>query len=75
MPAARRAALWSPEALADRDRIWDYCIGLAGPDVNNSPVVHKSGSKYGTISVRFILERNFYRVQRQDDISFAEKSR
>jgi toxin ParE1/3/4 len=30
MPAARRAALWSPEALADRDRIWDYYVGVAG---------------------------------------------
>jgi len=30
MPAVRRAALWSPEALADRDRIWDYYVGVAG---------------------------------------------
>jgi toxin ParE1/3/4 len=29
MPAARRAALWSPEALDDRDRIWDYYVGVA----------------------------------------------
>jgi len=27
---ARRAALWSPEALADRERIWDYYTGAAG---------------------------------------------
>ena len=30
MPAARRAALWSPEALVDRERIWDYYVGVAG---------------------------------------------
>jgi len=30
MPAAGRTALWSPEALADRDRIWDYYIDVAG---------------------------------------------
>jgi plasmid stabilization system protein ParE len=30
MPAARRAALWSPEALDDRERIWDYYVGAAG---------------------------------------------
>jgi toxin ParE1/3/4 len=30
MPPARRAALWSPEALADRDGIWDYYVGVAG---------------------------------------------
>jgi toxin ParE1/3/4 len=30
MGNARRAALWSPEALADRERIWDYYSGVAG---------------------------------------------
>ena len=30
MPSARRAALWSPEALADRETIWDYYVGVAG---------------------------------------------
>jgi toxin ParE1/3/4 len=27
---ARRAALWSPEALDDRERIWDYYVRVAG---------------------------------------------
>lgn len=31
MAAARRAALWSPEALDDREKIWDYYVGVAGP--------------------------------------------
>ena len=30
MAGARRAALWSPEALDDRERIWDYYVGVAG---------------------------------------------
>lgn len=30
MAEARRAALWSPEALDDRDRIWDYYVRFAG---------------------------------------------
>jgi plasmid stabilization system protein ParE len=30
MAAARRAALWSPEALDDRERIWNYYDGVAG---------------------------------------------
>ena len=30
MPEARRAALWSPEALDDRERIWDYYVRIAG---------------------------------------------
>jgi plasmid stabilization system protein ParE len=30
MGHARRAALWSPEALADRERIWGYYSGVAG---------------------------------------------
>jgi toxin ParE1/3/4 len=30
MAEARRAALWSPEALDDRERIWDYYAGVAG---------------------------------------------
>ena len=30
MPEARRAALWSPEALDDRERIWDYYLRVAG---------------------------------------------
>ena len=30
MVEARRAALWSPEALDDRERIWDYYVGVAG---------------------------------------------
>jgi toxin ParE1/3/4 len=25
-----RAALWSPEALEDREKIWDYYVGVAG---------------------------------------------
>jgi plasmid stabilization system protein ParE len=24
------APLWSPEALDDRERIWDYYVGIAG---------------------------------------------
>ena len=30
MAESRRAALWSPEALDDRERIWDYYVGVAG---------------------------------------------
>jgi toxin ParE1/3/4 len=30
MAEARRAALWSPEALDDRERIWDYYVRAAG---------------------------------------------
>jgi toxin ParE1/3/4 len=30
MAEANRAALWSPEALDDRDRIWAYYVGVAG---------------------------------------------
>lgn len=30
MPEARRAALWSPEALDDREKIWAYYVGAAG---------------------------------------------
>lgn len=30
MAEARRLALWSPEALDDRDRIWDYYVQVAG---------------------------------------------
>jgi len=30
MAEGRRAALWSPEALDDRERIWDYYAGVAG---------------------------------------------
>lgn len=31
MIAGRRTALWSPEALADLNAIWDYYVRLAGP--------------------------------------------
>src|SRR5712691_10794707 len=30
MAERRRAAIWSPEALADRDGIWDYYVQVAG---------------------------------------------
>ena len=30
MADAGRAALWSPEALDDRERIWDYYVRVAG---------------------------------------------
>jgi plasmid stabilization system protein ParE len=30
MGEARRAALWSPEALDDRERLWDYYVRVAG---------------------------------------------
>jgi plasmid stabilization system protein ParE len=30
MAERRRAAVWSPEALDDRERIWDYYIQVAG---------------------------------------------
>jgi plasmid stabilization system protein ParE len=30
MAEAGRAAFWSPEALDDRERIWDYYFGIAG---------------------------------------------
>jgi len=30
MAEARRAALWSPEALDDRERIWDHYLEVAG---------------------------------------------
>jgi len=30
MAESRRLALWSPEALDDRERIWDYYVRIAG---------------------------------------------
>jgi len=30
MAEARRATLWSPEALGDREKIWDYYVRVAG---------------------------------------------
>jgi toxin ParE1/3/4 len=30
MAEQRRAAMWSPEALADRDEIWNYYVQVAG---------------------------------------------
>jgi len=30
MAEPRRVALWSPEALDDRERIWDYYVQIAG---------------------------------------------
>ena len=30
MAGAGRAALWSSEALDDRERIWEYYVGVAG---------------------------------------------
>ena len=30
MAESGRAALWSPEALDDREKIWDYYVGVAG---------------------------------------------
>jgi len=30
MAEAMRAALWSPEALDDREKIWDHYVGVAG---------------------------------------------
>jgi toxin ParE1/3/4 len=30
MAEVNRAALWSPEALGDRERIWDYYVRIAG---------------------------------------------
>ena len=30
MAEAKRTALWSPEALDDRDKIWDYSVRVAG---------------------------------------------
>ena len=30
MGEARRAALWSPEALEDRENIWEYDVRIAG---------------------------------------------
>ncbi|HWK96617.1 MAG TPA: type II toxin-antitoxin system RelE/ParE family toxin [Pseudolabrys sp.] len=30
MAAARRPAVWSPEALDDRERIWTYYVQVAG---------------------------------------------
>jgi toxin ParE1/3/4 len=30
MVAGRRAALWSPEAIDDRERIWNYYVTVAG---------------------------------------------
>ena len=30
MAESRRPALWSPEALDDRERIWDYYVQVAG---------------------------------------------
>lgn len=30
MAGAGRTAVWSPEAIDDRERIWDYYVGVAG---------------------------------------------
>jgi toxin ParE1/3/4 len=30
MAEGRRTALWSPEALDDRERLWDYYVSVAG---------------------------------------------
>jgi toxin ParE1/3/4 len=30
MAEAKRGALWSPEALDDREKIWDYYVQVAG---------------------------------------------
>lgn len=32
MAERERVALWSPEALGDREKIWDYYIRIAGPN-------------------------------------------
>jgi toxin ParE1/3/4 len=32
MAERKRVALWSPEALDDREKIWDYYIRIAGPN-------------------------------------------
>jgi toxin ParE1/3/4 len=32
MAERKRAALWSPEALDDREKIWDYYALIAGPN-------------------------------------------
>ena len=39
MAEPKRPVLWSPEALADLDHIWDYYVGAAGPDVANNILV------------------------------------
>ncbi len=36
MAEAKRPVLWSPEALADLDQIWDYYAGAAGLDAANN---------------------------------------
>jgi toxin ParE1/3/4 len=33
MAGAGRTAVWSPEAINDRERIWDHYAGVAGPHV------------------------------------------
>jgi toxin ParE1/3/4 len=30
MAGTGRTAIWSPEAIDDRERIWDYYVGVAG---------------------------------------------
>ncbi len=32
MAGAGRTAIWSREAIEDRERIWDYYVGVAGTD-------------------------------------------
>jgi toxin ParE1/3/4 len=32
MAESNRVALWSPEALGDREKIWDYYLRTAGPN-------------------------------------------
>jgi toxin ParE1/3/4 len=48
MAQARRAALWSPEALDDRERIWDYYVGIAGRQTAEN-VVRKIGETIALI--------------------------
>jgi toxin ParE1/3/4 len=35
VPERRPQAIWSPEALTDIDKLWDYYAGLAGADSAN----------------------------------------
>ena len=42
MAEGGRAALWSPEALDDREKIWDYYVGVAGRHTAEK-VLHEIG--------------------------------
>ncbi|WP_168197734.1 hypothetical protein [Pseudolabrys sp. FHR47] len=42
--ALRRTALWSPEALDDRENIWNHYVALAGTRTAENIIANWAGS-------------------------------